>query len=350
MRPQFPRVWPKSTRMLLSTSRALSTGSAEIPGERTDHHCGVGHDVAMSDDVIFRRRALADGFTDSEIRHARDSGRLVRIAAGAYVSDEHFAALDAPALHRARIAAALQSRPPGVVVSHTSAALLHGMDLGDLPLERVHLTRNHASGGGRTTGVHVHATPLDASDVVTLGGLAVTSPARTVVDTARISTFDQAVVIGDSALHRRLVSLDEILDEVGRAGPRKGIATARRAASFLDGRSESPGESLSRIRIRQHDLPSPKLQHVLHDGTGVFLGRVDFFWREFGVVGEFDGMGKYGVDGGQAAVAVHREKLREDAIRDAGYEVVRWTWRDLFDFAAVKARFERACARAGHRR
>jgi hypothetical protein len=271
----------------------------------------------MSDHVIFRRQALADGFTDSEIRRARDSGRLVRIAAGAYVPDEHFAALDAPALHRARIAAAVQSRPPGVVVSHTSAALLHGMDLGDLPLERVHLTRNHASGGGRTTGVHVHATPLDAPDVVTLGGLAVTSPARTVVDTARISTFDQAVVVGDSALHRRLVALDEILDEVGRAGPRKGLATARRAASFLDGRSESPGESLSRIRIRQHDLPSPELQHVLHDGTGTFLGRVDFFWREFGVVGEFDGLGKYGVDGGQAAVAVHREKLREDAIRDA---------------------------------
>nr|WP_271213127.1 hypothetical protein [Rhodococcus wratislaviensis]GLK40082.1 CTP synthase [Rhodococcus wratislaviensis] len=304
----------------------------------------------MSDDVIFRRRALADGVTDSEIRHARDSGRLVRIAAGAYVSDEHFATLDAPALHRARIAAALQSRPPGVVVSHTSAALLHGMDLGDLSLERVHLTRNHASGGGRTEGVHVHATPFAATDVVTLGGLAVTSTARTVVDTARISTFDQAVVVGDSALHRRLVTRDEILDEVGRAGPRKGIATARRAAGFLDGRSESPGESLSRIRIRQHDLPPPELQHVLHDGTGAFLGRADFFWTECGVVGEFDGMGKYGVDGGQAAVAVHREKLREDAIRDAGYEVVRWTWRDLFDFAAVKARFDRACARAKHRR
>lgn len=272
----------------------------------------------MSDDVIFRRRALADGVTDSEIRHARDSGRLVRIAAGAYVSDERFAALDAPALHRARIAAALQSRPPGIVVSHTSAALLHGMDLGDLSLERVHLTRNHASGGGRTAGVHVHATRFDATDVVALGGLAVTSPARTVVDTARISTFDQAVVVGDSALHRRLVTLDEILDEVGRAGPRKGIATARRAAGFLDGRSESPGESLSRIRIRQHDLPPPELQHVLHDGTGAFLGRADFFWTECGVVGEFDGMGKYGVDGDQAAVAVHREKLREDAIRDAG--------------------------------
>ena len=272
----------------------------------------------MSDDVIFRRRALADGVTDSEIRHARDSGRLVRIAAGAYVSDERFAALDAPALHRARIAAALQSRPPGIVVSHTSAALLHGMDLGDLSLERVHLTRNHASGGGRTAGIHVHATPFDATDVVTLGGLAVTSPARTVVDTARISKFDQAVVVGDSALHRRLVTLDEILDEVGRAGPRKGIATARRAAGFLDGRSESPGESLSRIRIRQHDLPPPELQHVLHDDTGAFLGRADFFWTECGVVGEFDGMGKYGVDGDQAAVAVHREKLREDAIRDAG--------------------------------
>jgi hypothetical protein len=304
----------------------------------------------MTDDVIFRRRALADGVTASEIRHARDFGRLVRVGTGAYISDEHFAGLDAQALHRVRIAAALQSRPPGVVVSHTSAALLHGMDLGDISLERVHLTRNHASGGGRTSGVHVHATPFDATDVVTVGGLPVTSPARTVVDAARISTFDQAVVVGDSALHRRLVTVEEILDAVGRAGPRKGIATARRAADFLDGRSESPGESLSRIRIRKHDLPSPELQHVLRDGTGAFLGRVDFFWTGSGVVGEFDGLGKYGVDGSQAAVAVHREKLREDAIRDAGYEVVRWTWRDLFDFAVVKERFERACARSGHRR
>lgn len=304
----------------------------------------------MTDDVIFRRRALADGMTDSEIRHARASGRLVRVAAGAYLSDEHFAELDGPALYRIRIAAAVQSRPPGVVVSHTSAALLHGMDLGDVSLERVHLTRNHASGGGRTAEVHVHATPFDATDVVMVGGLAVTSPARTVVDAARISTFDQAVVVGDSALHRRLVTLDEILAEVGRAGPRKGIAKARRAADFLDGRSESPGESLSRIRIHQHDLPSPELQHVLHGSTGKFLGRVDFFWAGCGVVGEFDGMGKYGADSGEAAAAVHREKLREDAIRDAGYEVVRWTWRDLFDFAAVKTRFDRACARARRER
>ncbi|WP_236603400.1 type IV toxin-antitoxin system AbiEi family antitoxin domain-containing protein [Rhodococcus sp. WAY2] len=275
----------------------------------------------MTDDLIFRRRALADGITDSEIRRARRSGQLVRIAAGAYVSDAHFAGLDACALHRIRIAAALQSRPPGVVVSHASAALLHDMDVGDIPLQRVHLTRNHTSGGGRTAGVHVHAAPFDASDVVVVGGLPVTSAARTVVATARISTFDQAVVVGDSALHRRLVTLDHIGDVIDRSGPRKGIATARRAAGFLDRRSESPGESLSRSRIRRHGLPSPQLQRVLHDSSGAFLGRVDFFWEADGVVGEFDGLGKYGVDSGQAAVAVHREKLREDAIRDAGFEV-----------------------------
>ena len=97
-----------------------------------------------------------------------------------------------------------------------------------------------------------------------------------------------------------------------------GSCTFPNDVTILDGRGESPGESLSRIRIRQHDLPPPELQHVLHDDTGAFLGRADFFWTECGVVGEFDGMGKYGVDGGQAAVAVHREKLREDAIRDAG--------------------------------
>lgn len=88
---------------------------------------------------------------------------------------------------------------------------------------------------------------------------------------------------------------------------------------------------------------------MIRDSRGTFLGRVDFFWEREGVIGEFDGLAKYGADGIAAATAVHREKLREDAVRDAGYEVVRWTWKDLFDFAVVTARFDRARARARSR-
>ncbi len=72
-------------------------------------------------------------------------------------------------------------------------------------------------------------------------------------------------------------------------------------------------------------------------------------WERWGVVGEFDGMGKYRFGSGQAGDIVAREKLREDAIRDTGLEVIRWVWADLGRFDAVKARFERACARSRRR-
>ncbi|MEN2509822.1 hypothetical protein [Gordonia polyisoprenivorans] len=58
---------------------------------------------------------------------------------------------------------------------------------------------------------------------------------------------------------------------------------------------------------------------------------IDIDW-EWLVVGEFDGMIKYGRlrrPGESIADAVIREKLREDEIRDTGPRVVRWTWNDL---------------------
>ena len=43
---------------------------------------------------------------------------------------------------------------------------------------------------------------------------------------------------------------------------------------------------------------------------------------------------------------VYAEKLREDAIRDEGLQVVRWTWPDLRAFgptaARIRARFASA--------
>ena len=48
--------------------------------------------------------------------------------------------------------------------------------------------------------------------------------------------------------------------------------------------------------------------------------------------GEFDGKVKYGrllKVGETAGDVVYREKLREDALRDLGWQMVRWTWSDL---------------------
>ena len=74
----------------------------------------------------------------------------------------------------------------------------------------------------------------------------------------------------------------------------------------------------------------------------------DFCWKEQRTVGEFDGKIKYGRPigpGEKPEDAVFREKIREDRIRDLGWEVVRWTWADLEDPRLLVTRLQRAFSR-----
>jgi hypothetical protein len=111
------------------------------------------------------------------------------------------------------------------------------------------------------------------------------------------------------------------------------VRAARRVVDEADARAESPGESLSRARMIELGVPRPVLQHEVRDGRGL-VGRVDFFWPERGVAGEFDGRLKYRAGGvGDRTAAEQRvweEKRREDRLRSAGLRVVRWTWADAW--------------------
>ena len=134
---------------------------------------------------------------------------------------------------------------------------------------------------------------------------------------------------------------------VGGAG-RNGIGRARIATGMLDIRSESPGESASRVIFQLHGLPAPDLQHEVRAADGTLVGRSDAAWPEFRTLGEFDGRTKYGRllrPGQRTEDVVYAEKLREDALRELGWEVVRWTWADLRDPEALIRRIERAFER-----
>lgn len=126
------------------------------------------------------------------------------------------------------------------------------------------------------------------------------------------------------------------------------MSRVRRLLDLADGRSESVGESRSRALFVRDQLPLPDLQATLHSDGGIRLGRVDFLLD--GVVGEFDGRVKYGrlvSDGERPSDVLWAEKGREDAIRDAGRQVVRWTWDELTTPGVVADRVRRAVARAG---
>ncbi len=196
--------------------------------------------------------------------------------------------------------------------------------------------------------MHLHVARLPDDEVVVVDGLLATSVARTVVDLARSVPFVAAVLTADAALASGRPSRGDLTACLRRMGPVPGSRRAARVLAFADGHSESVGESRSRVVLHRLGLPAPDLQVRLRRPDGSLIGRCDFGWRDHRTVGEFDGRVKYRADdGGDPGDVVFREKRREDEIRDAGWEVARWTWADLDTPAVVDRRIRRAFARAG---
>jgi hypothetical protein len=283
---------------------------------------------------------LAHGFSDAELTRLRRTGQLATVRRGAYVPATDERLREPAARHELAVRAAVEQLPPGAVVSHISAAVLHGLDVWGLALDRVHLTRGRCSGGRCGRRLHLHTAPLTDDEVVEIRGILATDVARTVVDLARSVPFEQAVAVADAALRREALARERLLDAVARSVRRPGNRRARRVARFADGGGESVGESRSRVAMYRAGLPAPVLQAQIGS-----IGRVDFWWPAMHTVGEFDGRVKYGRllrPGQEPGDAVFAEKLREDALRDEGLRVVRWIWREIHPFDAVAGRLWRA--------
>jgi len=301
--------------------------------------------------VRLSRELAEEGYSYAEMARLTRAAELVRVRRGAYAlpTDEP---LSPRASHLRLLAATVGQASSELVVSHMSAAALHGLPIWNEQLERVHLTRNRQGQGKVRRYVHLHCTPLPDRDVVEIDGFRVTSLARTVVDLASSLDALHAVPIGDAALRNGLRP-DQLAQLVDESGGRRGIAGARRSLALLDARSESPGESMSRVVFHQHRLPPPEPQLEVFAESGKFVGRSDFGWREQRTLGEFDGRSKYGrllLRSGQTPEqALFEEKRREDALRDLGWEMVRWIWADLFAPAKLLDRLARAFARGSRR-
>ena len=299
------------------------------------------------DDILLTSALLQGGLSHDDLAQLHRTGELVRVRRGAYartVADQ----LDPEERHRRLVVATAPQLREGAVLSHTSAALLHGLPLlGREDLSRVHVTRDRRGGGRRRRLVQVHGSPLAAEDIVDVQGLSTTSLARTVVDLARTLPFDRAVAAGDRALRLGLAP-DDLAAAVERAAHATGVRKARRVAGFVDARSETPGESISRVRCHEQGLPAPDLQRDIFDRDGQWVARVDFCWPGLRTIGEFDGKIKYGrlVPAGQSIEdVIFSEKIREDALRSLGWQVVRWIWADLYADGVIRTRVERAFAR-----
>lgn len=284
----------------------------------------------------------ANGLASDALARLQNSGALTKVRHGAYVADpQSESGAESTSAHRQLLAGTWPLLAENAVLSHGTAALLHGLPLWDSMLKQVVVTRPYGGHGCRDRYLRVRLARLAPAEVTKIEGFRVTSLERTAIDMARESNYLQAVAILDAALAKGAdpAMLQAIVTDATHC---RGIQTARAAVSFADGRSESVGESFSRVKIAQARLPAPELQYVISAPDGAFIARTDFAWLEQRVIGEFDGRMKYLGSPEDVADVVMREKSREQAIRQQGWTVVRWTWSDLFEPDTLRSRIQSA--------
>ena len=286
------------------------------------------------------------GWSSAHIRRAVDRGWLVRPRRGALAlaGGSIPATGIAPAELLRRRAAVVLDRYAGCVVSHSSAAVLHGLWLPQTPTSEVHLISPRRPDRAEP-GVRVHGSRIPRDQIVDLRGLPVTSLERTAVDVARGRSLEDAVLVLDGAARaiadQAGIDLRRLRDEPALRSEwstraRNDLWSAYRAVRrwpftvvvrtaipLLDPASESPLESRSRIRIASSNLPEPEIAVPVMGASGRTYV-VDFLWRGYRVIGEADGTGKYGEDAATVRARLRAERLRQRDLEDAGWTFARW--------------------------
>ena len=272
---------------------------------------------------------LAAGLSRRELARQVASGEMVRIRYGTYAKASLVAAAekDLVLAHALNVAKAVDGLSRAVA-SHQSAATLRGLDLlGSSPDGAVCLTVPPGTRGGsyRRANVIRHSAALPEAHVTELFGVLTTTAARTAVDIARSGAFMAGVVTADSALHQRWTSKTELRRVLASCDGWPGIGNATRVVDFASPLAESVLESCARVVFHERGLPPPELQVVILGEGGSKIARVDYFWRDYGVVAEADGLLKY-QSGADAVAELKRDRL----LRDRGLDVVHFTWEELF--------------------
>lgn len=274
-----------------------------------------------------------DNATARSLRRRVERGEFLRIGHGVSTPAQAFRDASETVRHRARIDAVLAASRPGLIVSHASAVVMHGLPwFGPLP-DRVQLTDTSRDRAQRLR--FSDKVPARGRDVATttIDGVETTDLVTTAIDVALRADRGHALAVLDAVL-RRGVDRHDLLLELEARTTRRGVQRVRALLDLADGRIESVGESLTQLVMHDLGLPRPELQHeFVLDGR--CIARVDFWFPEHGVAVEFDGLVKYragDVRGTRTAEeVVVAEKLREDAVRAVPgvRSVARLIWREV---------------------
>ncbi len=270
--------------------------------------------------LVTRTQLIAIGVDRDRIKRRLWAGRLHRVHAGVYAVGH-----TAPR-REAHWVAAVLACGAGALLSNRSAASLWCIREGESVRPDVTIPGRN---GRRHPGITIHRGAVTPADAAVHLGIPVTSPARTLVDLARILDEDELTRAVREAQFRRLFGLAALHEALNRRPSRilrKLIADSPMTQNDFE-------DAFLKI-CDGHGLPRPRTQHRM-------IGkRMDFVWPDHHVVVETDGWEAH-----STRAAFQADRTTSNTLQLAGHTILRFTSADVRDRPSAVARQLRAALR-----
>lgn len=279
--------------------------------------------------VVGRKQLVSLGLSASAIDRRVQAGRLHVLEPGVYAVGHRVISREG------RWFAAILKIGDGAVLSHRSAATLWGVQR-SAGRDRIDVTIPRSSRS--TPRVRRHHVRLGSDEVTMRSRIPVTTLARTLLDISAGTSVDglEGAIRQAEYLHRfRLHDLERMLERhPGRRGARTIKACLRRLGRGPCGRTRSQLENKFAAFLSRTRLPNPELNALLDLGGSKV--EADCLWRAQRLIVELDGGETHGT-----RVAFESDRERDRHLQAAGWRVIRVTWRQLDEPAALLADLKR---------
>ncbi len=271
--------------------------------------------------VVSWQQALDAGFTAKAIDWRLRSGAWQRLYLGVY------ATFTGTPTRTARLWAAVLRVGPDAVLSHETAAEIHGLT--GKPSSKIHVSvpaRQHSARYRDLRGIVIHRSRNLVAQWQPPWQLPRTTAENTVLDLiAAARTFDDAYGWISAAIGRRLTTpglLVKALAERPRMRWRAWVTGA------LEDAAEGVHSPLERNYVhgveRAHGLPAARRQARCRDGSGARY--LDNLYEEYKVCVELDGAAAHPAEGRW------RDTRRDNANQVQGARTLRYGWPDTTQY------------------
>jgi len=245
------------------------------------------------------------------------AGRLHRVHQGAYAVGHQLLS------RRGHLMAAVLACGPGTVLSHRSAASLHGILEGSR--NRVDVIAPNRRGRS-PDGIAAHRDgTLTPADRVVIDGVPCTSLARTLLDLAATQSSSTLRYAVTQAEVEKIFDLAEVVELLKRSRGRRGVARLRLAIELHDPQEQEARLELEKRLLRlfkRSALPRFEVNgHLVVDGISIMP---DFLWRDARLIVEADSRHVHGT-----ATAFEKDRLRDQRLAVAGWTVIHATWHQV---------------------